>query len=686
MKYTIKLLFFVVCCFTYSSIFSQSDLVNVKVVIKNEDNINTPYLEYSPSFYRDGVVFVSNKKPGLKFLRRDVSNKYKTSVRTTTSLFESRRDDAGVNQAPNIFAEELTTTYHEGPVTFSRDGNTIYFTRDNYLNTVKGKSKDGVMKLKIYMADRQGNHWVNKREVQGIENNAEYNTSNPTLSADGNTLYFSSDRPGGQGGYDIYSAKKSGSGWGSVTNLGANVNTAKTEAFPFVHKDGFLIFTSNGYHEDASRSDYDLYLIEPVGDEWTTPLNLEVFNTGSDDFSLILNDEKTGGYFSSNRPHDDAKGEDDIYSFTSEGYLSIAEEAPKPTTCPVKVITTDAQTGDVITDTKVDYMKLDAQAVTRAIVGNGNAIELTPIDGATNEYNLKILFDGEGMESATTNGQGILEGLDMCDDYVLRATKEGYVPQQAVYTYSEDGEDPVVNIQMTRLLEALNIDGAVVDKQTQSGISSPRVSILNKTTGERMADFTGDANGNFVFAADCGNTYAITVKAGNYKAYTEEFTLEDQSCYNKKKVELDFPLDLAIGSGITGTRIPLNIYYDFNDSQIRSDAMNELDQILSLLQRYPYLTVRLESHTDTRGGAAYNQRLSDRRAQAARQYLVNKGIASNRVSASGFGESQPKFNCGNNCTEAEHQTNRRTTAIISQLNTLNIGTYDNPPERVDPGE
>ncbi|MEM8909299.1 MAG: OmpA family protein, partial [Bacteroidota bacterium] len=129
-----------------------------------------------------------------------------------------------------------------------------------------------------------------------------------------------------------------------------------------------------------------------------------------------------------------------------------------------------------------------------------------------------------------------------------------------------------------------------------------------------------------------------------------------------------------------------NIYYDFNKSYIRSGAARELDELLALMKQYPSMKIELGSHTDSRGSNAYNQTLSDKRAKSAKEYLVSKGVASNRITTKGYGETQLRNQCGDlsNCTEEDHQYNRRTEVKITAIDApLDVRYNDRRPAVID---
>ena len=106
------------------------------------------------------------------------------------------------------------------------------------------------------------------------------------------------------------------------------------------------------------------------------------------------------------------------------------------------------------------------------------------------------------------------------------------------------------------------------------------------------------------------------------------------------------------------------IYFEFDKSNITREGAYELDKLVEALKANPTMVIMVKAHTDNRGSDVYNMRLSDRRAKSSVQYILSKGIAKDRISGKGYGESELKVNCGEGCTEAEHAENRRSEFII----------------------
>ena len=279
------------------------------IIITNETEINSIFQEYSPAFYQNGLVFIASN-PAVNTDKKEDDN----TGKATTSLFFAARKDNGSLQKPLTFAEELTTKFYDGPLSFNKDGNTIYFTRTNLRRGKPIKAKDGLVKLKIYAATKKDNKWDNIFELPF--NNAEFDCAHPSVSNDGRRLYFSSNRPGGFGGMDLYVSTLINGKWSDPVNLGPKVNTDKNEIFPFIHADGKVYFASNGH---KGIGNLDIFCTMKTDTGWVKPQNLpEPINSRSDDFGFIVSADKKSGYFSSNRAS--GKGDDDIFNFNaSEG-------------------------------------------------------------------------------------------------------------------------------------------------------------------------------------------------------------------------------------------------------------------------------------------------------------------------------------------------------------------------------
>jgi len=278
-----------------------------KYEIKQVKGINTAQSDFGPTFYEGDLVFASdfNPNPGSGKEYGWTGHGYLNIMKSSP---ETKDDFWGNMRNVTSFDSRFNLSYHDGPAAFSADGNSIYFTRSFY-----GKAKrEGIYKtnlLKIYYATKADGVWGEIKPF--FMNSEDYSVGHPTLSADGQTLYFVSDMPGGQGGTDIWMCEQKGGSWGTPVNLGTTVNTAGNEMFPTMCDDGELYFASDGL---PGYGALDIFSTREEKGSWTTPVNLQPPINGSfDDFAIAFAAGDKNGFFSSNRLL--GMGSDDIYAF-----------------------------------------------------------------------------------------------------------------------------------------------------------------------------------------------------------------------------------------------------------------------------------------------------------------------------------------------------------------------------------
>lgn len=219
--------------------------------------------------------------------------------------------DGDLLKKSKSFSDKINTDFHDGPGSLTADGNTIYFTRVDNI-----QKKGFVNRSKIYQAQKSGKNWKNIKPIS--LNSNDYSIAHPSVNGDNTLLFFTSDMPGGYGGKDIYMSVKEGENWGAPVNLGPDINTSGDEMFPTLRKDGMLFFSSNGL---PGFGGLDIYSAKKIDNKWILQRNEGMsLNSNTDDFGItFLNDSM--GFFSSNR--DGGKGNDDIYSykFTSKSMV-----------------------------------------------------------------------------------------------------------------------------------------------------------------------------------------------------------------------------------------------------------------------------------------------------------------------------------------------------------------------------
>ena len=333
-------------------------------------------------------------------------------------IYAAKTDSEGGFQTPAMIKENINTKYHEGTVSFSPDGNTMYFTRESYYDKVF--ERDSLTKYKIsflnlYKSIKQEGKWS---EAEALSLNGDnYSVKNPAVSADGKTLYFSSDKAGGYGQYDIYSAPIDADGMvGEATNMGQKLNTEGQEMFPFISSSNTLYFSSNGH---LGLGGLDVFFAKIIDGKVGPIRNIGIpVNGNADDFAFSINEETEEGFVSSNR--EGGKGSDDIYA--------VKKLQP---ICDVLMTVTvkDSDTGLVLEGASVD------------------------------------IKDAEGTVFGTkiSNSQGIVEFIIECDvDTLLTGSKVDYESGMAEVEGTSE-EEVSVEILLTPIEEIILADKVVLN-------------------------------------------------------------------------------------------------------------------------------------------------------------------------------------------------------------------------------
>jgi len=260
-------------------------------------DINTPFSDFGASLYNGNLVFASSRDQDEKI--------YSWNAQPFLDLFELDTE-GNINEVVG----DINTKYHESSTTYTKDGATVYFTRNNYYNGKFKKNSENTHALKIYKATLVEGEWT---DIQSMPfNNDEYSVAHPALSVDEKKLYFASDMPGTKGMSDIFVVDINEDGtYGQPINLGPKINTESRENFPFISDKGVLYFSSDGH---LGLGGLDVFMIEADNVKSDILKNIgKPINSSKDDFAYIIDDSTQKGYISSNR--DGGKGDDDIYSF-----------------------------------------------------------------------------------------------------------------------------------------------------------------------------------------------------------------------------------------------------------------------------------------------------------------------------------------------------------------------------------
>jgi outer membrane protein OmpA-like peptidoglycan-associated protein/tetratricopeptide (TPR) repeat protein len=647
--------------------------------------LNTKNEEFSPMYFRDGLVYVAGSKGGstietkgsgggsgyldLFYIpnRNDIQiatiinpdgtegkvdnarNRRKNSTgnddRTRPTSNDSRTVmgfDAGIRASEGLgyeakggtnsvqrFSKSLNTRYHEGPATFSADGTRIIFTRNNFNDGRSKKSAEGINKLKLYTAEQRDGAWVNVEELPF--NNDEYSVGHPTLSRDGRTLYFASDMPGGMGGSDIYVTQQQNGKWSKPVSLGPTVNTKGNELFPFVDELGNVYFASDGRR---GLGGLDVFMATMSGTSPQTVEHLDApINSAQDDFGLITDGNRQSGYFSTNR----RDGSDDIVRFVRQSSLYGCRD--------LTVRVYDSQTDQALDSVVVEVRGRIDGLIEQELVTDRNGLIRLCLQG---DSDFKLIAARDSYINSTVG----FSTRGLTDDQPSRleiGMSKPTIVMDTVYTAAPGSPAEVATLTRSR------IRGVILGELDQRPIEGVTVSLRNECNKMTQSVVTM-ADGRYTFELDEGCDYTLTTFKPTYGTSTRK--IEKRPKKSKPKL---LAADVRMFS--VGDVIKLdNIYYDLDKFTIRADAARELDKLVATLRREASLIIEVRSHTDSRGDAGYNRELSSKRAKSVANYLISKGISRKRITSRGMGESMPLNSCtdGVICTEEEHQRNRRT--------------------------
>lgn len=518
---------------------------NLSYVVQLVD-FNTGFADYAPVPFGNNQLIITSDRKGSTG-----EEQYNWTGNDFSDLFLV---DLNANTV-RLFDNKINTEENEGTVTFNEGFTEMVFTRC-FSET---ETEDAYCQLMI--SSKSADSWSVPKPLPFIKKGVNY--GHPSLSKDGQELYFSSNDPDGWGGYDIYLSKRDNNVWTAPQILSRSVNTERDEKFPFIYQDT-LYFSSNAHIGMGGLDIFKSYKLSNGG--WSSAKNMKPpINSGGDDFAFIIDqsiapegDLLQVGYLSSTR--EDGIGNDDIYKY---------EKRIPPTPPALEEVVEEE-----------DYkLILDVYVLEKIYENEGDPNSQILGRKPLNESELTITIGGKIQK--ITIGENGLYRIELTDDtdYGFLGSKEGYLKAVNKFSTKGIGKDPENPVQ------------------------------------------------------------------------TFELELVLDRIFFNQEIELE------------------NIYYDFDESFIRDDAKPTLDELVANLKLNQELVIQLGSHTDCRGPARYNQDLSQKRAQSAVDYLIEKGISPERLSAKGYGENELAVDCiCARCSEEEHQENRRTTFTILDAN------------------
>ena len=566
--------------------------------------VNSSFSDFGVTFVGEQVYFSSSRGEG-----KGSRNIYAWNDQSYLNFYEADVAEDSTLGAPRVMSNKANSRYHEGTMAWDSTANRIYITRNFWNKGKRKRSKVGRLNLAIFSTDLADADF--KKLEPFVHNSSEYSVGHPTISKDGQTMYFVSNMPGGMGGTDIYKCKLEGDQWGKPENL-AGVNTGGNEMFPFL-QDSSLYFSSDGH---PGLGGLDLFFVD-LGKPEMQVINLGYpLSTKYDDFNVCLFNNGERGFFSSNRPM--GMGDDDIWEFQIK---------------PVNSVIISGKVLDLISQLPIEGAEITVKDESGL-----------PISVAESDKNGRFSFE-----------------TDRMDSYSVSAIKDGYAPKEIA----------VQDLEFTRFIDDADIalqptdfgvEGTVLYAENEMPAEGAKLTLIDQS-GNIVAETTTGPDGAYYFPLEPQNNYTLECVMFGYP--DQEIKLDTRD----KPAEI-FKSDFRLFKMEEGVTVRLdNIYYDYDKYDIRSDAAIELNKLVSIMNDNQTMKIELGSHTDSRGSKPYNQELSRKRAEAVVKYLSDKGINTSRLKSKGYGESKLMNKCrdGVECTEEEHQLNRRTEFTILKI-------------------
>ncbi len=575
-------------------------------VIRRLAALNSTTSDYGLAWWGKKLVFASTRQPKLS---RSLDGR---TGQGFSKLYYAKKQ-SGTNQwSVNRMPQAFNTGYNDGTFTFDSIHNTAYWT------SCSEHSRHCLILRSRYSSEKE--RWLRPEKVNFMISG--YNYGHPNLSADATTLYFVSNMPGGYGQNDIWRISRTeGDNWGIPVNLGPEINTSENELFPQIVGDSLLFFASD---RPGGLGGLDIYysLKRHLDFSPAKPLPYPM-NSPADDFSLLMNPSGRGGYLCSNRQ---VKSSDDIYQF--DGF-------------PVKVLVE----GRIVE-------KFDGKPISHVMVLFKNA------SGRSDTVYSSLSGDYQFL-------------LNAMDDYLISTKKPGYFEEKRTLStlshslINNQGVVKHLNFYLEKKNYPCSIQGWVKERDKQKPMAGLKV-MISSANGFSSYVLT-NTKGLYRFDGLKPNTM-YTIKTGHRGFFSESRVCSlpkvHQSMVFSKANGYDMDFDLTPIQ--TKSEVILsNIYYDFDKASLRASSKIELNKLASMLRETPGVVIQINAHTDSRGTAAYNLKLSKARAQAVVDYLVSQGINRKRLVAKGWGEAKPLIY--NARTDDEFQANRRTSFKILSL-------------------
>ena len=614
----------------------------------------------APVFFNDGIVFSSDRKTGLKIMKK----KSGFTGRDFLSLYYSKRNEDGSYNSPSSLSKRVNSlNKNTGTIAISPDSTFAVFSRNSDLSNRKN-----FYNLMLYRAEINSNgKFKNVRKLYFCNNNI--NHMHPAFSPDGQTLFFTSDKKG-EGGTDIYYCTFDGEKWSRPKNLGTPINTEANEGFPFMGSDGKLYFCSKGH---LSYGGFDIFFSEKdKKGNWSKPVNVgRPINSSSDDISIYLDQENKKGMFASSREG----GDDDIYFFDIDGLnqnQSSTEwnEQPIVESNPTEEIQEETVIEEVV---EIEEVVIETPSVEEPII----ELEKPEI---IEERVVTTELPNESIQEAMTN-----DGSKNIESNTSSAPEVTTVP-----TTSSEATIPPLNpnleeiVESSGVLDSTSISKDIIATETKEEelpfmpVEPFEVKKENLSTPDSSITKPDFMNDSFDLDLHMDDPNEPENPLEDWKEFEEGLANIDtpmtdvppvtRKVYNNQGL-LDLQDHLDVHTSPTeGIFVLEKVKFEKEQYVVTETNASYLDELVELMINNPELKIEVNAHTESIGDDRENMVFSIKRATAVAGYLIRKGIETDRLKVMGYGETQLLNHCSNgiNCNELEHAINQRIEIKILQ--------------------
>ena len=624
--------------------------------------VRSPELNYKKALIHFEKAYAFNPKSAQVNFKIGVCHFYSTNkVKCIPYFKEAYKLNPETDPFMDYYigiSQQLEGEYKKAIASFTKF-ETNYRKADNFNKFVKKRKKE--CQFAIKKEAKPERVWVDNLSII----NTEYNDFAPSITMDGEELAFTSDRPNGHqtnelGEYDtdIYVTSIENGKWKKPKSAKGQINSEKNDLSNNFSYNGVKMLISR--MNDAGN--FDIYESFLKGDKWGRPVNFSKnINLKSNEIYASYNHSDDKIYYA--KQTSGSKNGYDIY------YSGVINRPDRKYRTPKKITSASSGFNDGPIYLHPDGVTMyfasegfnsmggfDIFKVKRQGSGWGKPINLGyPINTPYDDFFFASSANGK-YAYITSNRKGTKGGNDIYKVTFWGPEKE---PATSVEDYllasiAKPINDPELanEIKVTKSINLTVFKGKTIDALTKKSIESI-IEITDNNSGKIIQKFTtNSATGKFLISLKSGGNYGIAVKADGYLFHSENFDIPSGSAYNlvNKTIELK---NIKIGSKIALR----NIFFDTGKSEIKSESNAELERLIKLLNDVPSLKIELSGHTDNTGSASGNKTLSQARASAVVNYLSSKGIAKDRMTAVGYGDTKP---ISTNSTNQGRQQNRRT--------------------------